>query len=145
MDKRNIMFQRLGIAVCTLVLLAAVIFAAAPPRWASPVERPKNWAPEGYQLVLDRTEASGTTLFVYSSKAGDLLSVKTMPPEGELTVDTEDAEIQEVAVNEYPAILIIKDGFRVLWTDTARSLVYDVYAQSLDSDSFWEVVHQIAS
>lgn len=100
---------------------------------------------DGYDLVVEESDDSGTLFLLYQNEKEDIISVNISISSGRLFVDTEDSIQKEVNINNQKAVFIEKDGYRLLWTDDESELTYDIYASGLMLDVFWEVVHKIAS
>ena len=101
--------------------------------------------PADYTLILETAEDSGTIHLFYQNSRQETFSVDITPASGQLLVDTEGTEQQEVSVNGHEAVFFSGDGYRILWTDAEAQLIYMVYAENMDLDIFWKIVYYLAA
>ena len=99
--------------------------------------------PPEYSLVVDNCESNHVRLY-YQDADGHLIVFLVEPAEGTSHIDTEDATVMEIDLNGYDALFIEKDGFRVIWGDPEIQMIYDLAANGLDSQSFWELAYALA-
>lgn len=101
--------------------------------------------PEGYSLVTEDVSEHGTLHLVYKDSDDGLISLSVTPGSGQHVMDTEDADSQKMKINEMDALFIEKDGLYIVWANPENGLSYNLYATTLDSVQFWEMVYALAS
>lgn len=114
----------------------------------SPEENPlseqiKAWLSDDYSLVVEEYN-NGETFLVYQNRTNQIISFSVANSVGQQVIDTEDATQEEMTLNNYPAILIKKDGYRLIWSDEKTDLVFDLYANGLELDTFIKLAHRIS-
>ena len=87
-----------------------------------------------------------TSVFLAFQNADDnLLTVHVAPAEGTWNIDTEDASMTPMTLEDQKAILIEKTPeIRVLWINDAQGLFYDIYAGSMERTEFLNYVTILA-
>lgn len=101
--------------------------------------------PDGYDLALDEMSDYGSLQLAYHGSNDEIITLVVAPASGQLVMDTEDAEIKKMEVNELDALFVDKDGLHIVWMNPESSLSYDLFASSLDSALFWKIVYALAS
>lgn len=107
-------------------------------------ERMESWLPDDYELVVEEY-INGETFLVYQNDIEKIISLNITYCEGKLFVDTEDSAQKETTINDYPAVFVDKDGYRLMWTDEKTNLAYDFYANGLDAELFEKIAYRISS
>lgn len=79
--------------------------------------------PNGYEVEYENDSESRTNLW-YGRDDGSLIKfdITKASETLEISVDTEDAEVEKIQVNGYDGLLIEKDGcLRIIWGDTGQN------------------------
>ena len=98
--------------------------------------------PEGY--YQSNYSSTGTTIFYsYRNDVGDKVQFIVGTMGGTHNIDTEDAECMEIALNDYKAYFIEKNGYRVIWCND-ENILYDIRATGLDKVFFLEMCSKLA-
>lgn len=104
-------------------------------------------SPKGYDLQLQKHNYDDCTrlyedssmFLVFLNEAGDSIHLSTNPAKGSFSIDTEDCAQSEIILNGQTALYLKKrtdDSLRVLWVDTSRNRLYDLYASSMPEKDF---------
>lgn len=101
--------------------------------------------PNDYNLVAEDISEHGSLRLVYQDDDGGIISLSVAPGSGQYVMDTEDADSQKVKINDMDALLVEKDGLYIVWANPENELSYNLFATTLDSDQFWEIVYALAS
>lgn len=101
--------------------------------------------PDEYTLVFEEVSGRGSMNLLYQNDLEEVISLKITMNSGQLFVDTEDAYVEDITLNEQPAVLVEKEGFRVVWSNQDKKLSYDLYAEALEVDVFWKIAYALAS
>ena len=113
----------------------------------------KTNAPTNYVLEVEQIHRDKytdppviTSVFLAFQNADDhLLTVHVAPAEGTWNIDTEDAIMTPMTLEDQKAILIEKEPeIRVLWINDAQGLFYDIYAGSMEKTEFLDYVTILA-
>lgn len=71
--------------------------------------------PDGYKILSVLTEDE-TKVITYTDKNDGVLTFKQSTPEETGTIDTEDADVKDVKINEFDGIFAVdEEGSRLLW------------------------------
>lgn len=101
--------------------------------------------PEGYNLVTEDISEHGSLHLVYQDGDDGIISLSVVPGSGLHIMDTEDADSQKMKINGMDALFIEKDGNYIVWVNPENELSYNLFATTLDSTQFWEMVYALAS
>lgn len=100
--------------------------------------------PDNYEIYNETIDKNETINLTYLSDTNKIIIITITPSYGHLSIGAQDAEIEEVTINGHPGIYFEPNGYRVLWQDNNLQLIYDVYAEDLDNDTFWKLVYCLA-
>lgn len=100
--------------------------------------------PEQYELVTENSNTDFLQL-LYRDGEDNAISLLVSRDMGQGFVDTEEAEAENVTLNGEEAVLIHKDGLQLIWASSRNGLSYDLYADALEQEVFWEIVYALAS
>lgn len=106
-------------------------------------ERIGSLISDGYSLISEEY-IDGEAFLLYQNEVGGIISLNVTHTVGQVLMDTEDTTQENVTIHDYPAILIVKDGYRLVWTNEELELVFDFYANSMELDTFWKLAYKIA-
>lgn len=101
--------------------------------------------PDGYDLVTEDISEYGSLHLVYQDSNDGIISLSVTTGSGQHVMDTEDADSQKMKINELDALFVEKDGLYVVWVNPENGLSYNLFATTLDSSQFWEIVYALAS
>ena len=104
----------------------------------------KGLLPEGYELISSSEDAEGFCVVCFQNAAGNILLIETQPLDATISIDTEDVTPTDMEINGYDALVIEKDGLRVIWFNADSHIAYSVYADALDSTIFWKITYTVA-
>lgn len=107
------------------------------------LEEISDHLPEGYEGNIHE-EQDGSMIAIYQNTLGNILLIEVLPSEGIMSIDTEDADVQDTKVNSYDALLINKDGLRIVWFNPEAEMTYSVFADNMDQAVFWKIVYTLA-
>lgn len=108
------------------------------------VETVRNNVPPDYTFTETPDTDKMALLIKMENKEGKLLNVCVSQENAQMTLDTENAEVEEIDLNGHPAYLIIKDGLYIIWFDDVKGLVISVSAQDISPNEFWVLVNALA-
>lgn len=100
--------------------------------------------PTEFSLVSKATSPNGVISYGYKDDDDGIISLQIIPSDGMLNFDTEDATVQQLQINSHDAVFIEKNGYRIIWLDEGRQLVYDLYANAVDGKDFWKIAYSLA-
>lgn len=112
-------------------------------QFESIVETVCNNAPPDYTLAETPVADKITLLISMKNSKGKLLNIYVRQEITQITLDAEDAEVEEIDLNGKPAYLIVKDGLKIMWLDDTKGLIFSIYAQDLSPDAFWALVYAL--
>lgn len=102
--------------------------------------------PEEFELSRYTVRDDGSILILYKNLMGGSIRFTTTVSQGNLNLDTEDANCESVEVSGYSGIFIEKDGeLRVSWFDGEKNLAYQLRAVGLSVADFWSLAEQVAN
>lgn len=135
----------------------AIIFQHEPTQKETQLEELlnilKESAPEGYSLEIENIYRDNysnppviTSIFMGFQDAGsNLLSIHVTPAEGTMNVDTEDASVTRITLEDQYAMLIEKaPEIRMIWINETQGLLYSVTASAMEKADFMEYVAILA-
>lgn len=85
--------------------------------------------PSGYTNTLNSIE-EGMSFFLYTNDYGDTVSLSISMAGTEKNVDTEGANYTEILLANSKAILVEKNGYQVIWTNS-EGAIYNFRASNL--------------
>lgn len=104
----------------------------------------EDCVPEDYILVYRKDDPDGASTYIFSNDNQSLITINMAPSVGMFNYDAEDAQQEPTKVNDYDAILISGEGYRVMWLNPESNYVFDVTADGLLESEFWKVVYRLA-
>lgn len=94
----------------------------------------EGWIPEGYALE-SQTEDSMSKRIVYSSETGGELKVSVFHGSGLLSIDTEDAAVKNIYIQEKSAVVSEKNGvIQITWADEVANLFVSVQGNAVSEE-----------
>lgn len=96
----------------------------------------RKFIPAEYEVVYETFYGNGYVNLRYQNEAGSIVSIRTGDSNISLSADTENAISEEIEINGNPALLIRKDGLRVILSNTDTNVMIDFYAEDMDEQSF---------
>lgn len=103
------------------------------------------YIPEEYELIAENVSNHNTVKLVYQNAENHNISLMVTSDLGQVFIDTENIEAQRITLNGEDALWVEKEGFQVLWSSSIKELSYNLYADALDEDIFWEIAYALAS
>ena len=101
--------------------------------------------PNEYGMLYSREEQN-SRIYWYETEKGEILQI-AIDAGNEHTsygVDTEDANVTNVTINEYAGICAEKNGtVQVAWADTGRAVFFSIYSTAYDKDHVLELARAI--
>ena len=113
----------------------------------------KSNTPTDYALVMEqiyRDEYADppvirSVFLAFQNAEENLLMIQVAPAEGTWNVDTEDAALTPMTLEDQQALLIEKDTqIRVLWINETQGLLYDISAHAMEKTDFMNYVTSLA-
>lgn len=95
--------------------------------------------PEGYELAVKNVDSEGSVYLCYDNSENDVIILTIGPLTGLWNIDTEDTTQTQLSINEYRAIFIERDGYRVIWINSDEELTYELYASNIEENVFIEI------
>lgn len=108
------------------------------------VDRISALVPDEYVLVVEDHGMDSRFMLYYQDPDGHIISFFAIPSTETNSIDTENASITEVKLYDYNAILVEKDGLRLVWGNPETQMIFDLYSDGLDANSFWELAYALA-
>lgn len=99
--------------------------------------------PENYHLNTFDNSIEGHLLITYLGGNGEYVSYNKYPSDNLTFYDTEDIEAENVTIKGYEALLIRKDGYRLIWFDSTNSTAHSLSATHLTYIDFWALAEII--
>lgn len=94
--------------------------------------------------LMEKPNAEGLSLVInMRNSEGKLIRVCVRRGSSQITMDTEDAQIEEVNWNGTSAYLIKKNGIKVVWYDAAKGLIISAYAEDLPLDALYSLAYAL--
>ena len=100
--------------------------------------------PSDYNLVLQNVYENGKLVFGYENDNNEVITIKVSPANGILNYDTENVHQKEMQLCGHTAFFVEKEGFRVIWLNAEEDLTFDLFADGLNEDLFWELAFLLA-
>lgn len=135
---------------------ATTILFQQPPQ-ESPLEELqgilKFYVPEGYTLELEQIHRDEyysppvvrSIFLAFQDQDDNLLTIQVCPAEGTWNVDTEDASVTKMMLEDQQAVLIEKSPeISVFWLNKTQGLLYSVAASHMEKSDFMEYVTLLA-
>ena len=99
----------------------------------------RRYIPKDYDVVYENYYAQGYYNLRYKDKDGHIISIRTGEGDLQLYADTEDAISEEIEINGNPALLIRKDGLRLILLKKDTTSILDFYAESMMEREFLKI------
>jgi len=100
--------------------------------------------PFGYELINQPSVEGAILNMRFCNAEGNRILITVRLSDSELVVDTEKAEYTELEINGHRALLIQKESLYIIWHDETERMAYEIYADGLSADEFWELVYSMA-
>lgn len=99
----------------------------------------RSLLPSEYDVVFETSFGDGFYNLCYQDAASHIITIRSGPSGGQLYVDTENAEQEEIEVNGCSCLLISKNGMRIVITKEESDSWVDFYAEDIPQKKFWEI------
>lgn len=166
------MFQRIAVAVMIVILTAVCAFAAFPEMRANVLNMIEQtfsdhtdfnvtsgdsdeyssatftikpaWLPENFSLT-DEGENNASVFSMYENGAGGVLFIsENKATDLSMAVDTENAEKQDIKIQDYQAKLIEKDNWRcILFLVPEKNMLVYIDAENVPTEQLMKVAENI--
>lgn len=100
--------------------------------------------PAEYCLVVQDISENGSIKLYYQNSSDKIISFFATPSSEVTNYDTENALTTNVQLHDFDALFIEKDGYRIIWFDAEADIQYDLFADGLEVDIFWELAYALA-
>lgn len=100
--------------------------------------------PSGYKLFKQDVYESGRIFLFYLNENNENISILVNPADGSFNYDTENATQTEMELCGHEAFFVEKEGFRVIWLNAEENVIYELFADGLDINSFWKLAFLLA-
>ncbi len=101
--------------------------------------------PEQYHLNTFDNSIENHLLITYLGDKGEYVSYNVYPASNLTYYDTEGVEAEDVTINGYEALLIEKDGYRLIWFDGTDNTAHSLTATHLTCVDFWALAEILAN
>lgn len=108
-------------------------------------ERLRYCVPEQYDLVVENISEHSTMTLLYQDKDNHRISLMVAFESGQVFIDDENVEMESVTLNGKEAFFVDKDGLQLIWSNAEKNVSYNLIADALDQDTFWEIAYVLAS
>lgn len=98
--------------------------------------------PEGYLVIESNISKINGYIYCENTEADSIYLFFT-EAFGELNIDAEIAEYTDLSFSGYEAVSWEKDGYSLMWLDDDAEMVYTVFANGLDQNTFWEFAYML--
>ena len=166
------MFQRIAVAVMLVILTAVCAFAAFPEMRVNVLNMIEQtfsdytdfnvtsgdsdeyssatftikpaWLPENFSLT-DEGENNASVFSMYENGAGGVLFIsENKATDLSMAVDTENAEKQDIKIQDYQAKLIEKDNWRcILFLVPEKNMLVYIDAENVPTEQLMKVAENI--
>lgn len=101
--------------------------------------------PSGYKLYKSTAKSNGSIAVIYKSENGGTIVYITTVCEGNLNIDTEEADAKKIEIAGFEGFYIEKDGVtKITWFDMEKSVTYQLSANELNHSECWALAESIA-
>lgn len=101
--------------------------------------------PSGYKLYKSTAKSNGSIAVIYKSENGGNIVYITTVCEGNLNIDTEEADAKKIEIAGFEGFYIEKDGvIKITWFDIENGVAYQLRANALTEADFWALAESIA-
>lgn len=97
-----------------------------------------------YILVARETDKEGYLGLYFQNASGNIIALVANPSVGTINIDTEDSNAIRMELNTYDAVFVEKDGFHIIWYNSDSQMIYDLFADGMEADCFWELAYALA-
>lgn len=104
----------------------------------------EDCVPKEFWLEYKRNNPNGGFSYVFMNEESDCITIEITPSTGMINYDTENTQQKPTKVNGHEAVLVLGDGYRIIWMNAEESYVVDVTAEGLLEDEFWKIVYRLA-
>lgn len=140
-------FPELRIAVVNMILETYETYTdfsfEAENEVAPELEIALGWIPDGFVLSEDDSTLNCAWKCLENVEGATIFVEKTTP--NSISIDTEDAQIEEIEIQGYEATLVTKgDEARVIWLNEDKNIVYFVDAEGVSVDLMLQVAKNVS-
>ena len=109
---------------------------------ASVAERFESSIPAAYRLVSrEFHDAHGAV--TYMNDDGYLICLIYNSDQNGINVDAENAEYTPVEFGDYYGLFREKDGYGLMWLDSENGIIYQLWANGMDTSEFWKLAYAL--
>lgn len=95
-------------------------------------------------VLQNKTQNPDGTVIYFFENAEKCITILIKPSVGMINYDAENATQTPTKVNEWEAILITGEEYRVIWLNAEYDLVFDVTTNGVSESEFWKIVYRLA-
>lgn len=107
-------------------------------------QRNVGWLPTGYTLESQGTDSRGSWLIYKSDDGGEIILEVYTSESGILSVDTEDAAVRNIEVQNNDAMLISEgSGIQIVWADEEMGAFVSLVGEGLSEAELIKVANNI--
>ena len=106
------------------------------------MERLSLCVPKEYSLVQKNTQ-DGHCQVRYINRAGGMINLTVMVDRHGAYFDTESTAGKQMQINGFDVVFVDKNGYRAMWLDEDRGLMFDLRASSIEETFFWDMVYSL--
>ena len=100
--------------------------------------------PSDYSLTYKYLYSDGAATYVFRSESTNSITINVTPTKGMFNFDAEDALQQPIKINNFDAVFIAGETYRVMWFNSESEYVFDVISDGLTESDFWKLVYCLA-
>jgi len=101
--------------------------------------------PASYVLSKETVFDNGTFMYTYCNEAGEKVTFVASLSNGTYTVDTEDANCEDILLKGCKGVLVIEGSARnLLWYDESSNMMYNLFASEIEEADFWGIAEELA-
>lgn len=94
--------------------------------------------PKGYEVTQKKNAPDGHGGITCTDENGAKITLKSEPAMGARILDTEEVGQKEIEIGGQRALLMEKNGYRLVWIDEDADVLYTLFADGLALDVFLE-------
>ena len=100
--------------------------------------------PEGYVQTDENVSSMGNTMATYVNSEGGRIVFSIKPQQRTFHFDTEEtASTEKMKIGTYDAILVAKNGYRLIWFDAANNVLYQLITDALSKDEIISIADEL--
>ena len=99
--------------------------------------------PDDFYLVNEHNDGD-SAYSSYKNSNGNTVQFLISHADGVHNIDTEGAETAAIDLGSYEALMIEKNGYRIVWYDDSIGILYDIRTNGIEKDEFISICSSLA-